>query len=179
MGTRPEQIAKGEAVVAEREKALQLLLEGSRPEEVAAATQRLKEAQAAVRAARDLLDKGELRAPAAGVVTRRSAEIGERVTAGAPILTTADLRRPWVNIYVEETSLTALRLGQPARVSADGLATPLEGKITFIASEAEFTPKFIQTKTERTNLVFRTEVTIDNSAGKLHPGMPADVELLP
>lgn len=179
VGTRPEQIARSEAVVDERAKSLQLLLEGSRPEEIAAGAQRLKEAQAAVRAARDVLQKGELRAPAAGVVTRRSAEVGERVIAGTPILITADLQRPWVNIYVEETSLTGIRLGQTARVSADGLATPLDGKITFIATEAEFTPKFIQTKNERTNLVFRTEVTIDNSAGKLHPGMPADVELLP
>lgn len=177
VGTRPELVAKGQATVDERKKSLELLLEGSRPEEIAAAGQRLKEAQAAVRAARDALQKGEMKAPVDGVVTRRSAEVGERVAAGVPVLTTANLKRPWVNIYVEETDLAKVKLGQQARVSADGLAKPVTGKVTYIAAEAEFTPKFIQTKNERTNLVFRTEVTVENQEGTLHPGMPADVEL--
>ena len=179
VGTRPELLDKGEAVVQERARALQLLREGSRPEEVAAANQRLKEAQAAVRSARDALAKTELHAPSHGVVTRRSAEPGERVAAGTPVLTTADLERPWINIYIEETDLARVKLGQTCRVTADGLDTPVVGKITYLSSEAEFTPKFIQTKNERTNLVFRAEVTIDNKAGKLHPGLPADVEALP
>jgi HlyD family secretion protein len=101
------------------------------------------------------------------------------VAAGVPILNTADLNRPWVNIYIEEEDMVKVRLGQQAKVSADGLDTPVTGKVTYIAAEAEFTPKFIQTKNERTNLVFRTEVSIDNKDLKLHPGLPADVELLP
>ena len=179
VGTRPELISKGEAAVRERSQALRLLLEGSRPEEIAAAEQNLKESQAAVRAARDVLAKGVLKAPKAGLVTRRSAEPGERIATGVPLLTTADLERPWVNIYVDEPDLVKIRLGQKARVSADGLAAPVDGKITYIASEAEFTPKFIQTKNERTNLVFRVEVTVENKELRLHPGLPADVELLP
>lgn len=179
VGTRPELIEKAQATVEERAKALQLLLEGSRPEEISAAQQRLKETQAAVRAARDALRKTELRAPVAGVVTRRSAEPGERLTAGLPVLTTADLKRPWVNIYIDETELSGVRLGQPAEITADGIQQPLNGKITYISSEAEFTPKFIQTKKERTNLVFRAKVTVENEEGKLHPGLPADVRLLP
>ncbi len=179
VGTRPELLAKAQATVEERATALQLLHDGSRPEEIEAARQRLKEAQAAVRAARDALGKTELKAPSDGVVTRRSAEAGERLAAGVPVLATADLRRPWVNIYIDETDLSKVRLGQRAEVSADGLTTPLPAKVTYLSSEAEFTPKFIQTQRERTNLVFRAEVTVDNQQGKLHPGLPADVRLLP
>ena len=81
----------------------------------------------------------------------------------------------WLRAYVPEADLGRLRLGQPARVTVDAFpARPFRGTVTEIASEAEFTPRNVQTRKERVNLVFRIKITLPNSEGVLKPGMPAD-----
>ena len=87
-----------------------------------------------------------------------------------------DLDDAWVNAYVEETVVPTLKIGQAVTVATDA-ADRLPGVIAFIAPRAEFTPRNVQTATERARLVYRVKVTVDNSKGILKPGMPVDVEL--
>ena len=119
-----------------------------------------------------------LDSPITGVVLRKNAEEGEVMSAGAALFTIADLENTWVKVYVKEDKLGLVKLGQRADVSTDsyrGKAYP--GVVTYIASEAEFTPKNVQTQEERVKLVFGIKVTVKNSAGELKPGMPADVNI--
>lgn len=178
-GTRPEQVSKSQAVLAEREQALELMLEGSRPDEIKAARAQVEEARAALAAVETSLSRTRLYADQGGVVlSTNNWELGENVPPGVPVVTVAELRKPWVTIYIPEPELTGVRLGQKARVSADGLPAPLDGTLIRIYEKAEFTPKFIQTRNERVNLVYRAKVEVDNPNLALRPGMPADVQLL-
>ena len=179
-GTRPEQVARARAVVQEREQALELLREGSRPDDIKAAQAQVDEAAGSLAALEINLARTKLYADASGVVlSTNNWEIGENVPPGVPVVTVAELRHPWVTIYIPEPELTKWKLGQKARVNADGLKSPLDGKLIRIYEKAEFTPKFIQTRKERVNLVYRAKVEVDNVNLELRPGMPADVELIP
>lgn len=179
-GTRPEQVSKAEALLREREQALQLLLEGSRPDDVRAAEAQVEEAKAALAGVETNLSRTKLYARESGtVLSTNNWEVGENVPPGVPVVTVAELGRPWVTIYIPEPEMTRVKLGQKARVSADGLKAPLDGTLIRIYENAEFTPKFIQTRKERVNLVYRAKVEVDNKDLELRPGMPADVELLP
>jgi HlyD family secretion protein len=80
----------------------------------------------------------------------------------------------WLSIYVPESRLAGVKLGQPARVRVDGTDRVFEGKVTFISPEAEFTPKNVQTPEERAKLVYRLKITLPNPQGVFKPGMPAD-----
>lgn len=178
-GTRPELVARAEAQWDERRRALDLMREGPRREEIEAAAQQLQEARAAVRAIRVQWEKAELKAPLAGRITVRNLEPGEAVVAGQAVLTLSDLRRAWVNLYIPEEELSRVHLGQAGSLTADGLQGSLAGKLVRIYEKAEFTPKFIQTPRERINLVFRAKLALDNPDMKVHPGQPVDVELKP
>ena len=147
----------------------------ARPEEIGAAEARRDQA----RAAADLLAKTiadcTVIAPAAGVVTHRAVEPGELVTPGATVVTLADLDRVHVMIYVTETEVGRVRLGDAVEVRIDAFPDrPFDGRITYISPEAEFTPKNVQTKEDRVKLVFGVKVGIENRDGLLKPGLPAD-----
>jgi HlyD family secretion protein len=117
-------------------------------------------------------------APFDGVITARQAELGEVVAPGTPVVTVTDLAHVWVRAYVNETDLRRVRLGQRAVVTTDGPQDkPLEGRLSFIASEAEFTPKNVETHAERVTLVYRVKIDVDNASHALLPGMPVDVRL--
>jgi HlyD family secretion protein len=157
-----------------------LLRRGPRAEQVAAARARLEEARAALAAAEAALADHAIAAPFSGVVTVRHRRPGEVVAAGAPVLTLLDRDDRWVRIYLPEDRIGAVRLGAPAAIAADtypGKTYP--GEVFFIASEAEFTPKNVQTKKERVNLVFRIKIAAKNPQGVLKPGMPADADIRP
>lgn len=163
----------------EAEEHLNLLRAGTRQYVIEAARGDLHRAQAALDLALTQLDHTRLTAPRAGTVLLKSREKGELATVGAPILTLGDLEHLWVMVYVTETGLGRIRLGQEARVSVDtfpGKVYP--GRVSHISNKAEFTPKTIQTKEERVKLVFAVKVALDNPTGELKPGMPADVEWL-
>jgi len=118
-------------------------------------------------------------APMDGVVTTRSHEEGDVVATGAPLITLSRLDEVWLSVYIPETRLGGIKLGQPAQVQTDGAASRYAGVVTFIASEAEFTPKNVQTPDERTKLVYRVKITLKNPEGIFKPGMPADGYLHP
>ena len=153
-------------------------LEGSRKEEIAIAEANLKEAHANLGMSRVNLDYTVLRAPSAGVITVRQAELGEVVVPGTPVVTLADLDHIWLRAYIAETDLGRVRWGQIAVVTTDTFpGKQYHGRISFIASEAEFTPKSVQTNKERVMLVYRIKIDIDNPNHELKPGMPADAHI--
>ena len=96
---------------------------------------------------------------------------------GTPIVVVTDLDNAWANLFVPEPMVPRVKLGQAAKVVTDAGGEGLPGKVTFVSPKAEFTPRNVQTAEERSKLVYRIKVTVDNRAGVLKPGMPVDAEL--
>ena len=117
-----------------------------------------------------------LYAPFDGLVLTKSAENGEVLAAGATVVTVGDIDHPWVRAYVAEQDLGRIHNGMAASVTTDSFpGKTYKGRISFIASDAEFTPKTIQTQEERTKLVYRIKVECANPNRELKNNMPADV----
>jgi HlyD family secretion protein len=153
-------------------------VEGSRKEDIAIARANLNEAGANLGLSQVNLSYTVLRAPSAGVVTVRQAELGEVVSPGSPVVTLADLDHIWLRAYVAETDLGRIAWGQTATITTDTYpGKQYHGHISFISSTAEFTPKSVQTYKERVTLVYRIKIDIDNPNHELKPGMPADAHL--
>ena len=141
--------------------------------EVAAAN--VQTLQASLELANIKLNYADLTSHVDGFVLVKSAEAGEVVQVGSPIFTVADLNDIWLTAYINETDLGKVKLNQEADVKTDTYPDKTyKGRVSFISQEAEFTPKQIQTKEERTKLVYRIKIRIDNTAKELKPGMPAD-----
>ena len=111
--------------------------------------------------------------PTAGMVTEKIAEAGELLQAGSPLCVITDLADAWLTVYVGEPDLGRIRIGQEAEVVTDD-GQSRKGRITFVASKAEFTPKNVQTRDEREKLVYKVKVGLDNRDGLFKPGMPAE-----
>ncbi|MBI3608927.1 MAG: HlyD family efflux transporter periplasmic adaptor subunit [Nitrospirae bacterium] len=156
-----------------------ILETGPRREKIEAQRAQVAQAEAAVRVIDATLANMTLRAPFDGVVTVRHREPGEIVAAGSPVLTVMDPADRWVRIYVPETRIGAVRLGQAAEITSDTYPDKsYRGEVVFIASQAEFTPKTVQTTEERVKLVYAVKVRIaQDPTSDLKPGMPADVRL--
>lgn len=156
-----------------------LLLEaGSRPDQVETARGQLAQARNALEVAKTRLKEMTISSPIDGVVLRKNLEVGELANPGVPILTLMKPSDIWVRAYVPEEEVARIKVGSPARIAVDGYpARRFPGRITEIASEAEFTPRNVQTRKERVNLVFRIKIAVDNPEGILKPGMPADADI--
>lgn len=168
--------------VAEREleraqEQLQLLRRGPRREQIAAQRALVAHAEATLEAVEATLADMAAEAPFAGRVTVRHRDPGEVLSPGAPVVTLTNLDDRWVRIYVREDKIGALRLGAPCTIRSDTYPDKeYRGRIRFIASEAEFTPKNVQTQEERVRLVYAVKVQVEGDAGyELKPGMPVDV----
>ncbi|HEY7472817.1 MAG TPA: HlyD family efflux transporter periplasmic adaptor subunit [Gemmatimonadota bacterium] len=181
------ELERAEAVLAtargdaERTRAqLDLVREGPRAEQIAAQRASVEQSEAGLRQAEAMLDDTFVRAPFGGIVTIRHREPGETVPAGAPVVTVMDPDDRWVLLYVREDAIGRVSIGQPARVSSDSWSDrEYEGRVTFIASEAEFTPANVQTEEERVKLVYQVKVQVTGDPrGDLKVGTPADVRLL-
>lgn len=158
---------------------LQLVQEGPRQEQIDAAAARLQQAEEQVKLAETRLAYAQITSPVDGVVLSENIQPGEYVSPGTPVVTVGDLGHVWLKAYVSETDLGRVKLGQKVNITTDtypGKVYP--GYISFISSEAEFTPKTIQTPQERVKLVYRIKINIDNAAQELKPGMPADGVIL-
>ncbi len=117
-------------------------------------------------------------APIDGVVLTKNLEAGETAFPGSPILTLADLSKVWIKIYVSEPVVGLIKTGTAASIRVDTWPDRVfPGVVTYISDEPEFTPKTVQTKEERTKLVFAVKIELDNPEGLLKPGMPADAEI--
>jgi HlyD family secretion protein len=161
-------------------QALALLRAGARREDLLRAQAELEAAQAARASAERMLAYAGLLSPVGGVVSVRLAEAGQVVAAGQPVLRVAELTRPWVRAWLAQADLTRVQLGQPVEVRVDGLpGEVLHGTLAFVSPQAEFTPKTVETKALRVDLVYRIKVDVDDPRGLLKIGMPADVTIAP
>jgi len=154
---------------------LSLLEAGSRPEAVAAARAELERNRAVLKASEALLADTRIECPLAGTVINRAVEAGEFVQAGASIGTVADLNDMWIKVYLPTDDLPRVQLGQTVAISVSGIDQEFAGIVEEIASKGEFTPKTIQTKKERTNIMYAIKIRIAPGQEALKPGMPADV----
>ena len=174
--TARSRLAEAEAVLRQAKGNLGRI--GAAEREVEGAKAQAAASKAALEQARIQLDRTQLRAPFAGIVTSRNIEPGEVVTPTRQAITLSDLTSVKVKIYVGETEIGNVKQGQKASVKVDSLpGKTFEGTVTFIASEGEFTPKIIQTQKERVKLVYLVEVTVPNPNLELKTGMPADAWL--
>ena len=149
---------------------------GSRPEEKEASRARLAAMEARMAQLEQQVKDATIESPLAGVVTEKVAEPGELLQVGSPLCVITDLANAWLTVYVTGPDLGRVRLGQEAQVKTDD-GQIRRGKLTFIASQAEFTPKNVQTRDERVKLVYRVKVGLDNQDGLFKPGMPAEARL--
>lgn len=179
-GPREHEVAAARAALRAARERVQLLRAGPRTQAVAAAKAQVAEAHAAQALAEKRLAEMVLVSPVDGVVLHKNMEAGETASPGASILTLMDPGDMWLRAYVPETDIGRLVVGQPAVVSVDAFpGRRFEGAISEIGSEAEFTPKNVQTKKERVNLVFRIKIAVRDPSGALKPGLPADAEIRP
>jgi HlyD family secretion protein len=183
-GPRKEDIAAQRAMVARAQAALQTAeanrIELKRKEQELVQRKAVIEqsrAQAGISEAQ--LSDTEVYTPIDGVVLVKSAEPGEVLGAGTTIVTIGDLEHPWLRGYVNETDLGRVKLGQKVKLTTDSFPGKIYwGTISFISSEAEFTPKQIQTKEERVKLVYRIKIDVDNTSHELKNNMPVDAEIV-
>ncbi|MDO9019736.1 MAG: HlyD family efflux transporter periplasmic adaptor subunit [Deltaproteobacteria bacterium] len=159
------------------EERLAGLRSGARSQEVAAARARVDAAAAGLAAEEARLARHTLRAQHGGVVLERHVEAGEVAGAGVPVVTVADVGHPYVEVFVPQAGLAAVRLGGPATLRVDGDRAAYPGRVELIGRRMEYTPRFLFSPRERPNLVARVRVRIDDPAGRLHAGAPAAVEL--
>jgi HlyD family secretion protein len=182
-GPRKEDIAAARAQVAHADAAVataeanRIDIERRRQELVGRKAQ-IEQARGQAGVADAQLTDTVIYAPIDGVVLVKSAEAGEVLAAGTTIVTVGDLDHPWLRAYVGETELGRVKLGQKVKLTTDSYpGKSYTGTVSFIASDAEFTPKQIQTKEERVKLVYRIKVDVDNSAHELKNNMPVDAEI--
>jgi HlyD family secretion protein len=168
-------VTRAQATLKRAQQMHDELVEGTRQEQLAVDRSNLHQAHKNVEMSRIRLSYTALRAPFKGVVLVRQAELGEVVSPGTPVVTLADLDQIWLRVYLPETELGKVRWGQDVDIRTDTYPGKLyHGHISVIASEAEFTPKSVQTVQERVTLVYRIKVDVENPNYELKPGMPAD-----
>jgi HlyD family secretion protein len=156
-----------------RRALLQKIVGGARAEELEEAGAARRQAAAALAAAEDRLRDRVLEAPLAGTVIHRMVEPGEVARPAAPLLVLGDLAHPYIDVYVPEPRLAEARLGATTEVRVDALpGRTFRGTVSHVASEAEFTPKNVQTDDQRARLVFRVRVDVEDPERLLRPGMP-------
>jgi multidrug resistance efflux pump len=171
---------QAQASVNEAQAQLDELQAGPREADVALAEAQVRQAEAGVALIDARLDQLTLRAPMDGIVSTRSAQVGETATAGKPLLTIANLDEVTLVLYIPENRIGQVQVGQRVEVTVDSFPDRVfVGHVDSIAGEAEFTPRNVQTKEERVNLVFAVDVSIPNPDHALKPGLPADATIVP
>jgi multidrug resistance efflux pump len=166
------------AAVSLAEAQLQAAKIGPRPEDIAVAQAQVQVAESARALLENQVAQLTLTAPADGLITTRTVEPGEIALPGAILFSLGDLDQVTLRVFIPETKIGKVQLGQTAVVTVDSLDQYFEGVVTYIASDAEFTPQNVQMPEERVNLVFAVEINLENPDHLLKPGMPADAEIL-
>ncbi len=183
-GPRQEQIAQARAQVERAQAAVRLseaarLEVQRREEEVQTRRAERERARAQVQVMESQLNDTQAYAPVDGTVLTKAAEVGQILAAGTTVVTLGDLEHPWVRGYINEKDLGRIKLGAKAKVTTDSFPGKVYwGQVTFIASEAEYTPKQIQTQEERVKLVYRIKIEIPNPNHELKSNMPVDAEIV-
>jgi HlyD family secretion protein len=182
-GPRSEDIDAARAQLAQAQAALQLaqaqrLELKRRREELVTRTSDITQRRAELSVLNVQFSDTDAVSPIDGVVLVKSAEVGEVLAAGASVLTVGDIDHPWLRVYIGERDLGRVRLGDRVAVTTDSFPGKVyRGRVSFIASEAEFTPKQIQTSEERVKLMYRVKIEVENPRHELKSNMPADAEI--
>jgi HlyD family secretion protein len=172
-----ERVEASENRMRAAEHGVARLRAGARPQEIDAATARVAMAAAQFATAEELLKDAALVSPTRGVISEKLAEVGEVVAPRVPVLVITDLDHAWADVFVPEPAIPRIRIGQSATLFTDAGGSGLPGTVTFISPKAEFTPRNVQTAEERSKLVYRVRVTVDNTQGILKAGMPVEAEI--
>ena len=143
--------------------------------DVAAARAQLAQANVALSMAKTVAGYATVVAPVPGVITNKVADVGENAAPGGTLAVISDTGHLTVTIYVAETDIAKVKIGQSAVVMVDSTGVEFPGKVVFIASQAEFTPASVETKDQRAKLVYQVKLSVGNKDSLLKPGMPADV----
>lgn len=172
-----ERVAAAEHHVRANEEGVRRLRVGARREEIDGARARVASAVAQEASLQKNLGDATLNAPIAGVVTDKLVEIGEVIAPRTPVAVITDLDHAWADVFVPEPSVPRIRTGQEATLFTDAGGAGIKGTITWVSPKAEFTPRNVQTADERSKLVYRVRVTVDNKDGVLKQGMPVEAEI--
>lgn len=168
-----------DAQFKQAQQAMKKIRRLSREEEIAMASARVEQAKWSLKLAEQRVKDCEIISPMNGVVLTKVFEAGEYVMAGSTIATIANLQKLNAIVYLPETEVFLIKYGQEAKIKIDAFADRIfEGKVIYISSEAEFSPKNIQAKDERVKLMFEVKVLVENPEMILKPGLPADVEFV-
>jgi HlyD family secretion protein len=167
------------AAVEVAQASLDALLARPTAEEVSIAQAQVSQAEAALGMLQVQFDKMSLRSPLGGLVSNRPINVGETASPGATLMTIANLEEVKLTVYIPENRYGRIQLGQSVNVQVDSFPDRVyEGSVVYISSEAEFTPRNVQTKEERVNTVFAVKILIPNPDHELKPGMPADATIV-
>jgi HlyD family secretion protein len=175
-GPDPDQVSLAEARLESAKAHLDAALADPSPERLRLSQTQIDNAQAALNVLMTQLQKLVIKAPMDGIVLERLIEPGEVASLSTPLLSLARLDDLTITVYVPEDRYGEIQLGQQARVTVDSFPDEkFEALVTHIADQAEYTPRNVQTAEGRRTTVFAVKLAVDNPAGKLKPGMPADV----
>ena len=178
LDTTRSAMAQAQARVQELQAQLRVAGTGARPDEIRAAEKDVNAAQAQYAQASWRVEQKTQRTPVAGDVTDVLFREGEWVAAGAPVVTLLPPGNIKARFFVPETVVGSIRIGEPVTIACDGCGAPINGRISFIAREAEFTAPIIYSKENRASLVFMIEARPDpEQAKRLHPGQPLELRL--
>jgi HlyD family secretion protein len=178
-GTRSEEVKRAERQYNEAAAAYQMMQRGSRKEDIAAARAQLERARAALQQIDTQVGELEVKAPADAFIEVLRVRPGDLINPGAPVATLVELNRLWVRVYVPEPELGYAQLGKEVAVKVDTYKNEsFKGTIEQVASRGEFTPRNVQTRSEREHQVFAVRVRVDNSSHQLRAGMAADVNIM-
>lgn len=169
------QVTQAEQGVKAAEAAVKNAKDDGTKADVAAAKARLQQAKAAVSLAKLQLGYATVTAPHAGVVVTVTANAGQNTSPGKTLITLTDPADLFVRVFVGETQIGNVKVGQAVKVTTDSSATAFDGKVTFVNSSAEFTPNNVETKDQRAKLVYEVRVGVTDTSGTLKSGMPVDV----
>ena len=172
-----DRLAQSESRIKTAQEGLAKVRAGARREEIDAARARVNVVSAQIAA----LEKGRtdaaLTSPVSGIVTEKLVEVGEVLMPRAPAVVVVDLDNAWADVFVPEPTVPVIKLGQQVTVFTDAGGAGLPGTIAYISPKAEFTPRNVQTAEERSKLVYRVRINVDNKQGILKQGMPVEAEI--
>jgi HlyD family secretion protein len=172
-----DRLAAAESRVRSAQQTLARLRAGARKEEIDVARARVAAVDSQIATLEKSLADTTFRSPVTGVVTEKLVEAGEVIAPRAPVAVVATLDEVWADVFVPEPAVPRLRLGQQAQLFTDAGGAGISGTITYISPKAEFTPRNVQTAEERSKLVYRIRISVDNTTGVLKQGMPVEAEL--
>lgn len=173
-----ERVKGAEERVRAAAEGLARLRAGARREELDVARARVAAVDAQIATLQKNLKDTTVIAPVGGTITQKLVDRGELIGPRTPVVIVSDLEHVWANVFVDEPYIPRVALGQTVTLHTDAGGPGVEGTVTFISPKAEFTPKNVQTADERSKLVFRLKVTVNNAAGTLKQGMPVEAEIV-